>query len=275
MRRTLVRIAAVSSCLLLVAGASLADDDRSHRRICKDLPSHAELTAVLKSVVVLDNAGIGNEMWAALVNQDGFVCAVTFSGEDRNAQWTIGRVVSAAKAHTSNMLSLPAGRGGLFAGIATSTANAWNVVQPGQFGFGLTASHPVVTDVAYRGNPARYGRPNDPMVGRRIGGVAAVAGGLALYNSDGDRIGALGLSGDTACSDHIQAWKVRDALGLDYVPFGVSPTGDDNIIFDLVDDFGGNPESPSGFGHPYCFNPPVEQAAVDRLPIDFPIGPNP
>ena len=275
MKRTLVRIAAVSSCLVLVAGASLADDDRSHHRICTDLPSHAELTAALKSVVDFDNAGIGNDMWAAVVNQDGFVCAVTFSGEDRNAQWTIGRVVSAAKAHTSNMLSLPAGRGGLFAGIATSTANAWYVVQPGSFGYGLTLSNPVDTDVAYRGNPARYGKPNDPMVGRRIGGVVAAAGGLALYNSDGDRIGALGLSGDTACSDHIQAWKVRDALGLDYVPFGVSPTLDDNIIFDLVDDFGGNPESPSGFGHPYCFNPAAEQAAVDALPVDFPIGPNP
>ncbi len=275
MRRMLVPIVAVSSCLLLAAGLAVADDDRSHRRICKDLPSHAELTAVLKSVAVLDNAGIGNEMWAAVVNQDGFVCAVTFSGEDRNAQWTIGRVASAAKAHTSNMLSLPAGRGGLFAGIATSTANAWNVVQPGRFGYGLTLSNPVDTDVAYRGNPARYGTRNDPMVGRRIGGVIAVAGGLALYNSDGDRIGALGLSGDTACSDHIQAWKVRDALGLDYVPFGVSPTGDDNIIFDLIDDFGGNPESPSGFGHPYCFNPPAEEAAVSALPVDFPIGPNP
>jgi len=275
MRRTLVRIAAISSCLLLVVGASVADDDRSHRRICKDLPSHAELTAALKSVVGFDNAGLGNDMWAAVVNQDGFVCAVTFSGEDRNAQWTIGRAVSAAKAHTSNMLSLPAGRGGLLPGIASSTANVWYVVQPGSFGFGLTLSNPVDTDVAYRGNPAHYGKPNDPMVGRRIGGVLGTAGGLALYNSDGNRVGGLGLSGDTACSDHIQAWKVRDALELDYVPFGFSPTGDDNIIFDLVDDVGGNPESPSGFGHPYCFNPAAEQAAVDALPVNFPIGPNP
>ena len=275
MRRMRVLIVAVSSCLLLAAGATVADDDRSHRRICKDVPGHAELTAALKSVVGFDNAGLGHDMWAARVNQDGVVCAVTFSGEDRNAQWTIGRDVSAAKANTSNMLSLPAGRGGLFPGIAASTANTWAVVQPGSFGFGLTLSNPVDTDVAYRGNPARYGRPNDPMVGRRIGGVVAVAGGLALYNGDGDRIGALGLSGDTACSDHIQAWKVRDALELDYVPVGFSSTGDDNIIFDIVDDFGGNPESPSGFGHPYCFNPAAEQAAVDALPVDFPIGPNP
>ena len=107
------------------------------------------------------------------------------------------------------------------------------------------------------------------------GSVIVIGGGLALYNSDGVRIGGLGLSGDTACSDHIQAWKVRDALGLDYVPFGLSPTFDDNIIFDIADDFRGNPESPSGFGHPYCFNPVAEQSAVDALPVDFPIGPNP
>lgn len=275
MRRMRVLIAAVASCLLLAAGVTVADDDKSHRRICKDVPRHAELTAALKSVVGFDNAGLGNDMWAAVVNKDGIVCAVTFSGEDRNAQWTIGRVVSAAKAHTSNMLSLSAGKGGIFAGNATASGNVWALVQPGSFGYGLNLSNPVDTNVAYRGNPARYGKPNDPMVGKRVGGVIAIGGGLALYNSDGVRIGGLGLSGDTACSDHIQAWKVRDALGLDYVPFGFSPTGDDNIIFDIVDDVGGNPESLSGFGHPYCFNPAAEQAVVDTLPVDFPIGPNP
>ena len=39
------------------------------------------------------------------------------------------------------------------------------------------------TDVAYGGNPPHYGRPNDPMVGGRIGGVNVFGGGLALYNA--------------------------------------------------------------------------------------------
>ncbi|NNE35611.1 MAG: hypothetical protein HKN13_10250, partial [Rhodothermales bacterium] len=69
-------------------------------------------------------------------------------------------------------------------------------------------------------------------------------------------------------------WKVRDALELDHVPFGFSPTGDDNMIFDVADDFGGNPESFTGFGHPTCFDEVADRAAVARLPIDFPIGPN-
>ena len=60
-------------------------------------------------------------------------------------------------------------------------------------------------------------------------------GGLALYNSNGELVGALGVSGDTSCADHIIAWKVRDALGLDFVPAGVD-AGTDNIIHDIAAD---------------------------------------
>ena len=282
MKRTSIIVAAVSICLMLLPGAAVADDDEllgiaalKHHNMCSDVPGHTRLTAILKSVVGLDNAGLGNDMWAAVVNRDGYVCAVTFSGSDRYAQWGISRLVSAQKANTVNLLSLSAGTGGIFPGITSSTANLWAGMQPGGGLFGLDNSHPVDTDVAYRGNPAQYGKSNDPLVGRRIGGVIVIGGGLALHDSDGVRVGGLGLSGDSACSDHIQAWKVRDALGLDNVPFGPSPTGDDNIIFDLVDDAGGNPESPSGFGHPTCLFEDAERAAVEALPIDYPIGPNP
>ena len=81
-----VPIAVVASCLLLAAGVTVADDDRFHHRNCKDVPGHAELTAALKSVVGFDNAGLGHDMWATVVDKDGFVCAVTFSGMDRQAQ---------------------------------------------------------------------------------------------------------------------------------------------------------------------------------------------
>ncbi len=275
MKRTLVLIAAVASLLLLAAGVSVADENKLHRYFCKDVPGHAELTAALKSVVGFTNAGLGNDMWATVVNKDGIVCAVTFSGTDRNAQWTIGRVISAAKANTANSLSLSAGNGGIFPGIASSTGNLWALVQPGGWGYGLQISNPVNADVAYRGIPALYGTRIDPMVGRRIGGVIVIGGGLALYDSNGVRVGGLGLSGDTACSDHIQAWKIRDALELDYVPFGFSPTGDDNIIFDLIEGVGGHPQSLSGFGHPTCFDDAADKAAAAALPVDFPIGPNP
>jgi hypothetical protein len=55
------------------------------------------------------------------------------------------------------------------------------------------------------------------------------------YNKDGDIVGGISVRGDSSCIDHIIAWKLRDALGLDYVPGvpgGVSETGDDNIVYD-------------------------------------------
>ena len=58
------------------------------------------------------------------------------------------------------------------------------------------------------------------------------------------------MSGDSSCADHNIAWRVRDALGLDYVPGGVGMPGD-NIIFDINGNHN-NFASQSGFGHPEC-----------------------
>jgi hypothetical protein len=121
-------------------------------------------------------------------------------------------------------------------------------VQPGGSLFGLQESNPVSTAVAYGGNPGNYGRPNDPMVGERIGGVNVFGRGLALYNAAGSLVGAVGVSGDSSCADHNIAWKTRNALGLDNVPAGVSgdPARPDNIVYDL------DASIPSGWGHPEC-----------------------
>ncbi len=240
---------------------------------------HAALTAALAGVVGPGNSGLGHDMWATVVNRDGQVCAVTFSGGDRGAQWPGSRVISAQKANTANAFSLAAGDGGLVPGLALSTANLWAATQPGGSLFGLQFSNPVDTAVAY-GNPSHaggnaddYGTPDDPMTGRFIGGVNVFGGGLGLYAAGGVLVGAIGLSGDTSCSDHIQAWKVRDALGLDFVPAGVSATGDDNIIFDVADDGHGNPESADGFGHTTCGVGIMDEVAVAAdLPISFPIS---
>jgi hypothetical protein len=99
------------------------------------------------------------------------------------------------------------------------------------------------------------------MVGKLIGGVNVFGGGLALYDSAGDRVGGIGVSGDTSCRDHMVAWETRHNLGLDFVTAGVS--GDlerpDNIIFDV-----GN-----AFGHPNCLAPDDEAdvaAALSAVP---------
>jgi len=46
-------------------------------------------------------------MWATVVNRDGIVCTVVFTGSDRGDQWLGSRVISAKKANTANALSLP------------------------------------------------------------------------------------------------------------------------------------------------------------------------
>lgn len=219
---------------------------------------HSVLTAAISNSVVsggaTTNGGFDLEMWGTIVDRDGRVCAVTFTGGDRGDQWPGSRVISAQKAYTANAFSLPS--------LALSTGNLWAATQPGGSLFGLQFSNPVDTAVGYGDDPGDhkgsdaegYGTAGDPMTGEIPGGVNVFGGGLALYASDGTLLGALGVSGDTSCADHNIAWRTRDQLGLDFVPTGVGSPGD-NIIFDLVDDAGGNPESPSGFGHPTCSGP--------------------
>jgi len=106
------------------------------------------------------NGGFNLDMWATVVNRDGVVCAVAFTGASRGDQWPGSRVISAQKANTANAFGLP--------GLALSTANLYSAVQPGGSLFGLQESNPVNVGVAYRGNPKNNGQANDPMVGSRI-----------------------------------------------------------------------------------------------------------
>jgi len=264
---------ALTASLTLAAASVFAgsrDDDaqadgRNGRASSKELPTHSQLQAALKSVVAEgNNAGIGLNMWATIVDRDGVVNTVAFSGKERGDQWPGSRVISAQKANTANAFSLE--------GLALSTANLYSAVQPGGSLFGLQESNPVDPSVAYRGPSQSYGRVNDPMVGRKIGGVNVFGGGLALYNKEGKIVGGLGVSGDTSCTDHIIAWKIRHALNLDAVPAGVSPTHDDNIIYDISPDANGHPLSAGGFGHPTCDTNAV--AIATNLPTTHPIGPN-
>jgi uncharacterized protein GlcG (DUF336 family) len=239
----LVTNLALAAVLSLAGTVSAADGPSS----CKDLPSQATLRTALSAAQAQSNGGFGLQMWATMVNRDGVVCSVAFTGDDRGDQWPGSRVISAQKANTANAFSLPH--------LALSTANLYTAVQPGGTLFGLQASNPVDTDVAYAGNPANYGRANDPMVGGRIGGVNVFGGGLALYNSSGQIVGGIGVSGDSSCADHNIAWRTRSTLNLDYVPAGVS--GDaarkDNIVYDITPQPGQMPGiSASGWGHPVC-----------------------
>jgi uncharacterized protein GlcG (DUF336 family) len=231
--------------LLLAAGTARADDDRSSA--CRDLPSQAALRAQLEAARAQPNGGFNLEMWATVVNRDGIVCAVAFTGNNRGDQWPGSRVISAQKANTANAFSLPT--------LALSTADLFTATQPGGSLFGLQESNPVDTGVAYGGNPANNGQSNDPMVGGRIGGVNVFGGGLALYNSNGKIVGGLGVSGDSSCADHNIAWRTRHNLNLDFVPGGVGPDAarPDNIVYDIAPQAGQmSGISASGWGHPAC-----------------------
>jgi uncharacterized protein GlcG (DUF336 family) len=259
MKKSRHGIALLSSIcsLLLVSNLAQADD------ACAWLPSHAALKAALDAATAQETSGLNNHMWATVVNRDGVVCAVAFSGRNRAAQWPGSRVISAQKANTANAFSLDSssyGNGsGQPNGLALSTANLYSAVQPGGSLYGLQHSNPVDPAEAYNGNAADYGTGDDPLVGTRIGGVNVFGGGLALYARGRVLIGAVGVSGDTSCADHFIAWRVRTGLGLDHLKGvgGVSgdPKRPDNIIFDITaNPEGGTGISAGGFGHPTCIN---------------------
>ena len=60
--------------------------------------------------------------------------------------------------------------------------------------------------------------------------MIVIGGALPLHTPEGKLVGGLGVSGDTSCTDHVIAWKVRNKLGLDAVPMGVAPGRSDNRI---------------------------------------------
>jgi uncharacterized protein GlcG (DUF336 family) len=238
------------------------------RADCKNLPSHAQLQAELAAVVAGGgNAGLGNDMWATIVDRDGIVCQIAFSGQQRGDQWPGSRVISAQKANTANAFSLQGVYPNATAiGRALASGNLYGLVLEQGSLFGLQFSNPVDPAVAYQGPPQRFGKANDPMTGNPIGGVNVFGGGLALYDQGQNLLGALGVSGDTSCTDHIIAWKVRFGLGLDNIPGGVAPggpNGTDNLIIET-------PVTPNTFEHPTCgFG---EDPIIADLPTDFPIG---
>jgi len=230
-------ICAALAALLASAQPAMAQGSDN---TCAGLPSHGELKEALNAARGNANGGFNLDMWGTVVNRNGVVCAVAFTGEGRGDQWPGSRVISAQKANTANSFSLP--------GLALSTANLWAAVQPGGSLFGLQESNPVSTDVAYKGPSANFGTPNDPMVGGKIGGVNVFGGGLALYNASGVLVGAVGVSGDTSCADHNIAWRTRHGLNLDFVPGGVGAQKDNINYQGLVP----VPSLANDFSHPIC-----------------------
>jgi uncharacterized protein GlcG (DUF336 family) len=232
----------VCSALLVALAASRGIVSAQQDNGCGGLPSQSDLKTALAAAQGTTNGGFGLDMWGSIVNRDGIVCAVAFTGADRGSQWPGSRVISAQKANTANSFSLP--------GLALSSANLWAAVQPGGSLFGLQESNPVATTAAYQGPSNKFGTQSDPLVGQKIGGINVFGGGLALYNASHVLVGGIGVSGDTSCADHNIAWRTRHTLNLDFVPGGVGPVGRaDNINYQGLVVV---PSLQNDFSHPIC-----------------------
>ena len=112
----------------------------------------------------------------------------------------------------------------------------YTFTQPGHSLWGLNQSNLFNADLLAPPSGAGGGR------GQIAGGIITFGGGVALY-AGGHVVGGVGISGDTACTDHEIAKRVRDEAGLN--PPGGSTV--DDILYSTVD-----PASP--FIHPLCPN---------------------
>ncbi|MFO1071853.1 MAG: heme-binding protein [Geminicoccaceae bacterium] len=202
-RRAALVAATLGLGALATAPVAAASDSDGHRGC--PVP-YGRFVAKVRSVTPTVPGGLGQPMWVVLVNRDGDVCAVAFSGATRNSQWLLSRQIAAAKAFTANGLSTSRSQ-------SFTTAALYAAVQPGGPLFGLDAGNPVDTSVAYKGPQRDWGTAEDPMVGHIVGGTITFGGGDPLFVGNAV-VGGIGVSGDTADRDQAVADAIRQALGL-------------------------------------------------------------
>src|SRR5271168_2269984 len=90
--------AAIGLAVSALALPALADGGGGS---CAGLPGWGRLqSALTASVGASGNGGLGFNMWATLVANDGTVRAVAFSGSNYTSQWLGSRIISAQKANT-------------------------------------------------------------------------------------------------------------------------------------------------------------------------------
>ena len=171
-----------------------------------------------------------NRMWSAIVDRQGKLCSVINSGND---PWPGSRAIAIAKATTANAFSNSA--------LALSTANIYGPTQPAGSLYGLNNSNPF--------NPIF--QTQNTGIGFVPGGIITFGGGVALYQN-GQVIGGLGGSGDTACADHAISYRMRHLAALDATPGGgVGPNGTDNISYYAIGTTAATLD-PSQFKQPHC-----------------------
>lgn len=199
---------------------------------CQGLPGEPALKGFLMAAPAAggEAGGLfhGHRMWGAIVNRDGENCSYATSTADPTQVWPGSQAIAKSKAYTANAFSLD--------DLALSTARLYTFTQPGHSLWSLGQSN--LFDASKLIPPGGSGDKN-----QIAGGLIFFGGGVPLYNASGKVIGGLGISGDTSCTDHEIAKRVRDLAGLN--PPGGSTV--DDITYSV-------PDGPSVFTHPKCVN---------------------
>jgi uncharacterized protein GlcG (DUF336 family) len=228
MRQRIVIIVAMLALLGGIHGSARAGSPK-----CSGLPTESQLKGFLVAAPGTggDAGGLfhGKLMWGALVNRNGELCAFTTSTKDPTQVWPGSQAIAKAKAYTANAFSLDS--------LALSTARLYTFTQPGHSLWSLGGGNPF--------NPEFLAAPQGDWGGKGqiAGGMIFFGGGVPLYNNNGKIIGGLGVSGDTSCTDHEIAKRVRNLASL-------NPPGGE-----FVDDITySKPDGATVFTHPLCLN---------------------
>jgi uncharacterized protein GlcG (DUF336 family) len=168
-------------------------------------------------------------MWGAIVNRNGELCTYATSTADPTQVWPGSQAIAKAKAYTANAFSLDS--------LALSTARLYTFTQPGHSLWSLGQSN--LFEPKFLAPPSGQGGGREQIAG----GLIFFGGGVPLYDGEGKIIGGLGISGDTSCTDHEIAKRVRDLAGLN--PTGGPPV--DDITYSSTD-------GASAFTLPLCPN---------------------
>ena len=134
-----IALGAIALAMALFALSTSVGPIARAEQVALDCPiTFNSLQSELEDAAEADSTGLNNDYWAVVVNREGAVCAVAYSGRDRDSQWLLSRQIAAAKAFTANGLSLE--------NAPISTAQLYPWVQPGAPGnplFGLAGGNPV------------------------------------------------------------------------------------------------------------------------------------
>jgi uncharacterized protein GlcG (DUF336 family) len=224
--------AVIAFAAIGVASPALWAQERTPPSNCSGLPTAAQLkTFLVAAPSTGGNAGglfQGTRMWVAVVNRDGKLCAVANSQDDPSQVWPGSQAIAKAKAYTANAFSLDS--------LALSTARLYTFTQPGHSLWSLGQANPfdpqALAPIGTQGG-------GDNQI---TGGMIFFGGGVPIYKS-GKIVGGLGISGDTSCTDHEIAKRVRTLAGL-------NPPGGalvDDITYSAAD-------GATVFTHPLCLN---------------------